>query len=699
MSRGRLVTRAVTAAAEVAAARPVVIQGLAEVSGAPLGGATLQAFDVATGAALGQAGPALPQTGADGLFGFRLPADATPRLVKLVVSGAGQTLTTVIDARTARAVGALPAGPGGAVVANNGGALVSDQGGGIVSNNGGAIVAGGSYRLAQEASEVTLWVHLNGAGTVASQAFEGPFKVQLRARGPRGVLDPVFDAANRAARAVQNALDTTPALAARIAAAVGPDGRVRDTAGFKQVLTELRVVEAVTDSVHETLRAVAGQPQAPDAAPVPLRPEDFPLGDVTVTGEAYSFETRDGEVVSGTVAAVEPQAQPSASAVAAPASPTPTPAPAGGSGGGSGGGRAPAPPSLTLSLPTRYDLVRAVGDATGGNAAGSSATTAALGAVAGVAVAPDGTIFLADPRNHQVRRSVAGGPAERIAGAAAPTPGFLDNVTATAGLLHTPAGLLWDAAKGVLLVCDAGNRRVRFLTPGGTIGTLAGGGGTTTSPTTVASLQLDEPVALAASPTGATYVADRSGGRVWRLDSDRTATLVATAPGACALALDFSRDLLWVGTTDGKVLRVTSAANTPVPDVATPVFTRDAEPVLGLATDQQRLLFVLAATAGGDARLWRVATDAQGRLEAGQASTPVAGTGVAGAGGAAYAAPTAAIPDARTARIAIRHPGSLYLDLSAANSVGPPSGQLYVGSSFDDGVAHWGQVLKLELTL
>jgi hypothetical protein len=359
--------------------------------------------------------------------------------------------------------------------------------------------------------------------------------------------------------------------------------------------------------------------------------------------------------------------------------------------------RARAAPQATidLALGGRFSLTRVAGNASGGNDAGISATTAAFGAVSGVAVTPDGTLFLADPINHQVRRSVGGGPAERIAGATTGAPGFLDNVTAAAGWLRTPAGLLWDDARSLLLVCDAGNHRVRFLRPGGTIGTLVGGGDTTASPTTASALRLDEPVALAANLTGTLYIADRAAGQVWRISPNRTATLVASLPGACALALDPSRDLLWIGTTDGQALRVTSAGNVPSLDTATPVFNQAGGRVLGLATDREGTLFALAATAQGDARLWRVPTDSEGRLEAGQTATPVGGAGVGGGSGAAYAAPTTVQADALAARLSVRHPGSLFLDLSAAAAAATPSGQLYIGTSFEGDVT-WGQVLRLD---
>ncbi|MEB3223096.1 MAG: hypothetical protein VKS61_13555 [Candidatus Sericytochromatia bacterium] len=661
----------------------VHLRGSAALAGEPFGGAAVRAFDLASGRALGAELWGTVTTDAQGRFELDVPAGAMPPWVKLVATRADRALTTVVDLRPARAPdpGSPPPAP----------------------------VAPSTYGLRQQGAVVVLDVWLDLPSTVASQALEGSLKVRLRVADAPGSRDALVEALSRAARAVRTALEATPAITTRLASAIGSDGQVRDLGAFRQALDDLRVAETLQAAVHGVLQEATSRPGDPAAPPVTLTAEDFPAGGVTLTGSTYSFVTQDGATVQGSVDLAPPAppmatpttgaeaATPDPAAIADPgtrrrrraneasASPTPTPVPV-------------PTAALDLALGGRFTLTRVAGSASGGNDAGTSATTAALRAVSGVAVTPDGTLFLADPVNHQIRRSVAGGPAERVTGAASGTPGFLDNVTAAVGWLRAPAGLLWDDARGVLLVCDAGNHRVRFLRPGGTIGTLVGGGATTTSPTTASALQLEDPVALVANQSGTLYVADRAAGRVWRIAPNRTATLVASVPGACALALDRGRDLLWVGTTGGEVLRVTTAGGTPGLDTATAVFSRAGEGVLGLAADQEGTLFALAATAGGDARLWRVPTDSQGRLEAGQAATPVGGTGVAGGSGADHAAPTTALADALQARLSVRHPGSLCLDLSAAAAPATPSGQLFVGASFDGDVT-WGQVLRLDPVL
>lgn len=352
--------------------------------------------------------------------------------------------------------------------------------------------------------------------------------------------------------------------------------------------------------------------------------------------------------------------------------------------------------AVAFATAGHFTLVRAAGDEAGGNAAGTSPFTAALRAVAGVAVAADGTLYLADPENHQIRRVVPGGAAERLAGAADGTAGFFDHVLGTASRLDTPLGLIYDAAADSLLVADAGNGRVRLLRPDGRIDTFAGGGSVSASPTTALALQLDEPVALVADTAGRVYVADRAAGQVWRLAADGVATMVAAVPGASSLALDPGRDLLWIGTATGDIRCLTAAGTAPA--LAAEVLTPDAgaPAVNGLATDQRGSLYALLEAAGGDgARVWRVPYNAAGGLAAGRTAEVIAGAGTAGADAAAYSAPIVALADARTGRLNGRFPGSLAIDLNAANDPLVLAGQLYAGASYDREITR-GQVVRLD---
>src|SRR5207253_10239200 len=119
-----------------------------------------------------------------------------------------------------------------------------------------------------------------------------------------------------------------------------------------------------------------------------------------------------------------------------------------------------------------------------------------------------GNLFVSDLGNHRVRKISTGGVITTVAGNGA--PGFSgDGGPATAAQLRNPAGIAIDPA-GNLIIADYGNHRVRKVTPGGTITTIAGTGTDGYSgdggPATLAKLGL--PAGAPTDPWGTVYIAD-----------------------------------------------------------------------------------------------------------------------------------------------------------------------------------------------
>jgi len=90
-----------------------------------------------------------------------------------------------------------------------------------------------------------------------------------------------------------------------------------------------------------------------------------------------------------------------------------------------------------------------------------------------VAVDAAGNVYVADTGNHLIRKISPLGTVSTVAGDQAPRFAG-DGGPATSGSLFSPEGVAVDAA-GNLYIADKGNRRVRKVTSGGIISTLAGG--------------------------------------------------------------------------------------------------------------------------------------------------------------------------------------------------------------------------------
>jgi sugar lactone lactonase YvrE len=121
----------------------------------------------------------------------------------------------------------------------------------------------------------------------------------------------------------------------------------------------------------------------------------------------------------------------------------------------------------------RVALVAGNGSA-GHSGDGLPAELAFIGSPTGVAVASDGTVYLADEAYHDIRRVDPDGVIHHFAGTA--TSGYAgDGGPAASASLHSPTRLALDDA-GNLYVCDTGNHAIRRIDPSGVITTIAGTG-------------------------------------------------------------------------------------------------------------------------------------------------------------------------------------------------------------------------------
>ena len=154
---------------------------------------------------------------------------------------------------------------------------------------------------------------------------------------------------------------------------------------------------------------------------------------------------------------------------------------------------------------------------------------AAFHTPSGLALAADGSLFVADTGTHVVRRISPDGVVTTVAGNG--SPGYGDGA-GTSAAFDGPMGLAL-APDGRLFVADAYNHRIRAIDRGGTVSTIAGTGAPGFADGSAAAAEFDTPCGVAIGPDGVIYVADTGNGSIRRIvptGDVSTMTLVAAEP-------------------------------------------------------------------------------------------------------------------------------------------------------------------------
>ncbi|HSS94424.1 MAG TPA: LuxR C-terminal-related transcriptional regulator [Candidatus Dormibacteraeota bacterium] len=137
--------------------------------------------------------------------------------------------------------------------------------------------------------------------------------------------------------------------------------------------------------------------------------------------------------------------------------------------------------------------------------------------VGGLALAGDGSIYIADRAGNDVWLYQAGQDAKLLAGSG--DPGFQgDNGPAASAVLDSPMGLALDEKRGYLYIADSGNDRIRVINlKTRTITTFAGSGnifGDSGDGGPAASARLKIPFGVAVAPDGSVFIADTGNNRI-----------------------------------------------------------------------------------------------------------------------------------------------------------------------------------------
>ncbi|MGH7786355.1 MAG: hypothetical protein ACRERC_05775 [Candidatus Binatia bacterium] len=131
-----------------------------------------------------------------------------------------------------------------------------------------------------------------------------------------------------------------------------------------------------------------------------------------------------------------------------------------------------------------------------------------------IAIDDRNRIYVADTGNHKIRRIDELGVITTIVGTG--EPGFSgDGGPGLAAQLNTPSDVA-IAANGTLYIADTGNNRVRVVAPDGTLSTYAGNGvrGFAGDGGPAAEAQLNRPYGVELAPNGTLYIADTHNHRI-----------------------------------------------------------------------------------------------------------------------------------------------------------------------------------------
>jgi DNA-binding beta-propeller fold protein YncE len=267
----------------------------------------------------------------------------------------------------------------------------------------------------------------------------------------------------------------------------------------------------------------------------------------------------------------------------------------------------------------------------------------------GLSLDANGVLYFSERRTHLIR-SLSNGRLEIVAGTG--RKGYTgDGVPARQARLNYPEGLAVDSS-GNLYIADSKNHRIRRIDRAGIVSTVAGNGesGFSGDGLPAVAAQLDQPMDIAFGPSGSLYIADWGNHRIRRVDQQGTISTVAGTgqagfsgdrgpayrarlDGPYGLWVDWEEHLWIADSHNHRVRRVgRDGVITTVAGTGEAGFSGDGGPALAARFDSPQA--VLVTTAGSvlindehNHRIRAILPDGRVRTIVGSAETGFCGDG------------------------------------------------------------------------
>lgn len=202
------------------------------------------------------------------------------------------------------------------------------------------------------------------------------------------------------------------------------------------------------------------------------------------------------------------------------------------------------------------------GNPTGNERDNGPASMIKIGAPLSIALGPDGSIYFAENARHRIRRVSPDGLISVVAGTG--SYGLSgDGGLAIEAQLNAP-GDIAVATDGSIYIADTNNHRIRRIDPNGIISTIAGtgtgsdGGGFSGDGDMAVKAQLTYPNGVAIGPDGSLYIADSGNNCIRRIGINGMITTVAGNEGANYIAVTPDGTLIISDYRNHSIRRVTS---------------------------------------------------------------------------------------------------------------------------------------------